>query len=77
MLVIKSETFFAQPDDVFALTLRFLGLSAWQPDRYKISNPGAYEQTRPETRARLMEYFAPHNQRLLELLGEDFRWEAE
>jgi hypothetical protein len=31
----------------------------------------------PETRARLMDYFAPHNRRLFELLGEDFGWEAE
>jgi hypothetical protein len=77
VLVIKSETFFALPDEIFAQTLRFLDLSAWQPDKYKISNPGAYEQMRPETRVRLMEYFAPHNRRLFALLGEDFGWDAD
>jgi lipopolysaccharide transport system ATP-binding protein len=77
VLVVKSETFFAQPDDVFARTLDFLGLSAWQPDEYRASNSGEYEQMRPETRARLMKYFGPHNRRLFELLGGDFGWEAE
>jgi lipopolysaccharide transport system ATP-binding protein len=77
MLIIKSETFFAQPDDVFAHALRFLDLPAWQPDKFKVSNPGAYEQMQPETRARLMEYFSPHNQRLYALLGDDFAWEVQ
>jgi hypothetical protein len=71
VLVIKIEAFFAQPDDVFARTLRFLGLSAWRPDRHKISNPGTYEQLRPETRARSIKYFAPYNR---SLSREGRRW---
>jgi hypothetical protein len=77
VLVIQSETFLARPDDVFANPLHMLGLSTWRSGRYKISNPGACEQMRPEVRAYLMEYLAPHNQRLYALLGEDFNWGAK
>jgi hypothetical protein len=31
----------------------------------------------PETRARLVDYFRPHNERLYELIGIDFGWERE
>jgi hypothetical protein len=64
LLAITSKTFIAQPDAVFARTQDYLGLSAWQPNEYKISTPGEYEQVRAETGARLMKYFAPYNQQL-------------
>jgi hypothetical protein len=35
----------------------------------------AKPESAPELRRRLYAYFAPHNQRLYELLGTDFRWE--
>ena len=31
----------------------------------------------PETRARLADYFRPHNERLYELIGIDFGWERD
>lgn len=37
-------------------------------------NAGSYNQMSDETRARLNEYFRPHNQRLYELTGVDFGW---
>jgi hypothetical protein len=34
----------------------------------------AYEPMDPTTRRRLQEFFAPHNERLYDLLGTDFGW---
>lgn len=34
-----------------------------------------YDPLPPDTRARLTEYFRPHNERLYELLGRDFGWQ--
>jgi hypothetical protein len=43
----RAKRLVAQPNEVFVQTLRFLGLSAWQPNRYNISSPGAYKRMRP------------------------------
>jgi hypothetical protein len=34
----------------------------------------AYPKMAPQTRQQLLEYFAPHNQRLYDYLGEDYGW---
>jgi Sulfotransferase domain len=75
LLILQSETFFAQPGIGLAQTLAFLDLRSWQPADYDVHNSGAYTDMHPETRARLAAYFAPHNQRLYELLGQDFGWD--
>jgi hypothetical protein len=31
----------------------------------------------PDTQAMLVEYFQPHNERLYELVGIDFGWDAQ
>src|ERR687890_689026 len=72
VLILKSEDFFQRPEEGVQRTLAFLGLGPWHPDRYQVHNPGDYDDMQPETRTRLSEYFAPHNQRLYELLSEDF-----
>jgi hypothetical protein len=77
LLILRSEDFFQRPEEGVQRTLDFLGLEAWHPDHYQVHNPGDYDDMQAETRARLMEYFAPHNQRLYELLGQDFRWDNE
>jgi hypothetical protein len=52
------------------------------PDYHNPSLPvlnmiaGPYEPLADETRARLIEYFRPHNRRLYELTGIDFGWPA-
>jgi hypothetical protein len=76
-LILKSEAFFQRPDEAMQQTLAFLGLPPWRVDRYDVYNPGAYDTMRPETRARLREYFAPHNRQLYDLLGRDFGWEDD
>ncbi|MDP9365630.1 MAG: sulfotransferase domain-containing protein [Chloroflexota bacterium] len=75
VLVLSSEAFFERPADCLRESLAFLGLSPWEPAEYEVHNPGAYGDMRPETRARLAAYFAPHNRRLHDLLGRDFGWD--
>jgi hypothetical protein len=55
---------------------RFLELP---PHRYENLPPlhtAVYDSIAPELRARLAEYFRPHNERLYELLGRDLGWES-
>lgn len=77
LLILKSEDFFHNPEAGVQRTLDFLNLPPWHPTTYKVHNPGDYDDMPPETRARLSAYFAPHNHRLYDLLGEDVGWEAQ
>jgi len=54
---------------------RFLGLPPHQYDALRPLHGAEYDPIAPEARARLTEYFRPHNARLYELLGTDFGWE--
>ena len=73
--VIKSEAFFADPELGLREALAFLDLAPCPLERYDVYNPGTYADMRPEIRERLTRYFAPHNQHLYELLGEDLGWD--
>jgi hypothetical protein len=75
LLVLFSERLYGDPAGVLRQLLEFLELPAWEPAEHVHRNPGGYEEDmRPETRQRLASYFAPHNQRLADLLGEDPGW---
>jgi len=88
MLVLKSEDFFERPVETIKLALDFLDLPEWEPEAVEFRNKraedkyardklnkGDYGQRMdPATRRRLEEYFEPHNQRLYDYLGVDFKW---
>jgi hypothetical protein len=78
MLVLKSEDFYERPVKTLQGVLRFLYLPEWEPDAVELPtkrNAGNYgEGMAPETRRALEEFFAPHNRRLYEFLGEDYGW---
>jgi hypothetical protein len=83
-LIIRSEDFFAEPAKIYKQTLAFLNVPVFEPEtlkkEYKQHNKaGDAEKTAakmaPTTRKRLMEYFAPYNQRLYTYLGVDFGWQ--
>jgi hypothetical protein len=79
MLVLKSEDFFARPQDVLDLAFDFLSLPEWELEASQIvpkrRKKGIYEQEMdPVTRRYLEEYFEPHNKRLYGFLGKDFGW---
>ncbi len=77
-LILRSEDFFKDTPTVYAQVLAFLGLAAWQPRQFPRFNVARKTATQaaddPATRHYLAEYFAPHNQRLGEVLGRDFDW---
>jgi hypothetical protein len=73
-LIMRSEDFFKNPGEVCARAHCFLGLEPFDLGAYKNANPGGYPPMNPETRQRLVEFFRPLNQRLFEMIGEDFGW---
>jgi hypothetical protein len=54
----------------------FLGLPPRAPGEYRKHNSFAYEPMQPATRRRLLDYFAPHNERLFGMLGVRYAWES-
>ncbi|MBA2521003.1 MAG: sulfotransferase, partial [Chloroflexia bacterium] len=78
LLVLQSEAFFTRPEEGLAQSLDFLGLRPWLPPEFEVYNLGTYGGgMTAETRARLAEYYAPHNQRLYDIVGTDYGWNDE
>jgi hypothetical protein len=80
ILVLRSEDLLADPEGTLRRASGFLGLPPIEPAEsvraFPKRNAGRYEPMNPETRARLVETFRPHNRRLAEMLGVDFGWDA-
>jgi hypothetical protein len=79
-LFLRSEDFYADPSATLGQILSFVGVdSQWRPAEfanysYRQGPPAEYDDMDAATRNLLEEKFAPHNQRLRELLGPDFTW---
>ncbi len=74
LLVLQSEALATRPRETFAEVQEFLGLQEWQPSGFEPQNTNEYPDVSPELRARLEEYFEPHNEALFEYLGRRFDW---
>jgi hypothetical protein len=74
LLILRSEDLYENPPAVLDQVIDFLGLSPWKLTEFRAYNQKPYQPIRPETRCKLAEYFAPHNERLYEYLGRDFDW---
>ena len=77
MLVLRSEDFFAHPQDTVQFATDFLDLPRCEPEEEKIRhrNKGSYERTMDRrVRRELESYFEPHNRRLFQYLDTDFGW---
>jgi hypothetical protein len=74
MLVIKSERLFEDTRAEVARVLDFLGVEPEPPASLPPWNQRSYPAIPPAVATRLAERFAPDNQRLYELIGEDFGW---
>src|SRR5581483_1266720 len=74
-LILHSQNFYQDPAREFQRVLNFLDLPAWEPPEFPKENEGEYAPMSPDTRAELVEFFAPHNARLYELLNVDYGWE--
>ncbi len=76
LLILESGELFHRTDEVYARVLEFLDLPHWQPPHFGNRYPGKYrEKMSDATRRRLVEYFAPHNERLYAHLGVRFDWD--
>lgn len=75
-LIEKSEDFFGNPGFTLTALLDFLGLPDFERPEYKKLNSLSSGSMNPDTRAQLVAYFKPHNERLYELVGRDFGWDA-
>jgi len=74
LLVIKSEDLFENPDGALGEMAEFLGIDPWQPGAFRAVNKAEPAPIDPELRMRLVEYFAPHNEKLEALIGRTFDW---
>lgn len=75
-LVLRSEDLFRDPVSTLGRVLDFLDLAPMELADYGTFLGGRYrDQMKAETRARLVEYFRPHNARLSQLLGQDMGWD--
>ncbi|MEX2144530.1 MAG: sulfotransferase domain-containing protein [Anaerolineales bacterium] len=76
LLILQSEELFQNPAQAYRRVLAFLGLSMIELPSYDAFNPGRYDGEIPQkSRSFLTEYFREPNQRLAELLGQDFNWQ--
>lgn len=75
MLIIQSESYFADPVGIARQVFEFLGVSAPAEIPEEPLNVGGYDNTVPlATISRLEGFFDPHNAELFELIGRRFAW---
>jgi Sulfotransferase domain len=74
LLVFKSEDLFTSRLEVLERVSTFLGLPSFESTLVPPAGGAPYEPMDPGTRRRLEGYFAPHNERLYDLLNTDFGW---
>jgi hypothetical protein len=74
LLVVKSENLFTRRLEVLDRVLTFLRLPPFESTLAPPAGRPTYEPMDPDTRRRLEGFFAPHNERLYDLLSTDFGW---
>jgi hypothetical protein len=77
ILILDSARLKGDLGNVLPEVVQFLGLPAYPgyPVDLPLFHVGQYEQQIADrTRAFLREFYAPHNEKLCELLGRDFGW---
>jgi hypothetical protein len=75
ILVLPSETLYADPIAVGGSVQSFLGLQPRPPRAIRRINSGKYTPPHGPVMDYLRSYFKPHNERLYEFLGVDFGWD--
>jgi hypothetical protein len=74
LLVLKSENLFTRRLEVLERVWRFLRLPPFESTLAAPGGRATYEPMDPATRRGLEGFFAPHNERLYDLLSTDFSW---
>jgi hypothetical protein len=68
-LIMKAEDLFRDPSAAAAEMFTFLNLPSVPTDLSPMNTGKYVTKLNPDTRARLAEYFAPHNEKLFDLIG--------
>lgn len=76
LLILQAESMFTEPEEVFARVQRFLGIPVVGTIPLSKFNERSRAPMKDDTRARLADYYRPHNAALYEALGQDFGWES-
>lgn len=74
ILIIQAETLFAEPKQTANQLFDFLELPSHATDLSRKNASPYQKELNAETTERLRAYFEPYNQRLYELVGQDFGW---
>jgi hypothetical protein len=74
LLVVQSENLFTRRLEVLDRVLTFLGLPPFESTLLPPAGRATYEPMDSGTRRRLEGFFAPHNERLYDLLRTDLGW---
>ena len=74
LLVLKSEDFFSRRSEVLGKVFRFLEVPIVRSKDVQPAGRESYDPIDPATRRRLERFFAPHNERLYDLLSTYFGW---
>jgi len=74
MKIFKSEEFFKNPKTVTSEIFKFLELDDFTKINFKIHRKLNYNKLNPETREELEKYFDQYNEKLYDLLEQDFMW---
>ena len=76
LLVIPSEDLYGKPAETLTKVFQFLGLPDHRLAKYDVHLQGNYEKKADDPmRERLKRFFAPHNERLEQLLGRQLDWQ--
>jgi hypothetical protein len=65
---------FAEPRAVMTRVFQFLGLRPMAEINFEPQNVGGYNEKDAATRQWLMDFYAPHTQKLSEISGASFNW---
>jgi hypothetical protein len=75
LLILPAESMFTDPERVFELVQKFIGLPLIEDLSLPKFNERPREPMSPAIRQRLTDYFRPHNAALYAALRQDFGWE--
>ncbi len=77
MLFLKSEDFFNNTAEVMQTVFDYLELTPFTNKQFYVDNPGGYKPLKGDIYEQLTDFFRPYNQKLYDLIGQDFGWETE
>ena len=77
ILILRSEDFYSNTNEIYQQVLQFLGVKTWRPEKFQIFKPSTTKsRMSKETRKMLVDHFEPYNHRLYEYLNRDFEWDS-